>query len=147
MAQSLTILFAEDDPDDFVFMRRAFEKSGSHYNLVHVPNGEEAVDYLHGDGPYHDRAQYPFPDLLLLDLKMPMMDGFDVLAWLRQQPRARDLPVVVLTGSNQDRDVQLAREMGAADYQIKPHETDALEALVHNLEIRWLHPSQGSVDS
>src|SRR6266496_2243141 len=103
MAHSLTILFAEDDADDFVFMRRAFEKTGAHYNFVRVPNGEEAVGYLHGDGPYHDRAQYPFPDLLLLDLKMPMMNGFDVLAWWRQQPHAKDLPVVVLTGSNQDR--------------------------------------------
>jgi CheY-like chemotaxis protein len=144
MARLLTILCAEDDADDFVFMRRAFEKTGAHYNLVRVPNGEEAVGYLHGDGPYHDRAQYPFPDLLLLDLKMPMMDGFDVLAWWRQQPRAKDLPVVVLTGSNQDRDVQLARAMGAADYQVKPLETDALAALVARLETRWLHPPRDS---
>src|ERR1051326_1934837 len=125
MARSLTILFAEDDPDDVVFMRRALQKAGLRYNLVHVPNGEVAVDYLHGDGPYRDRAQYPFPDLLLLDLKMPMMDGFDVLAWLREQPRAKELPVVVLSGSNQDRDIELAREMGAADYQVKPQETDS----------------------
>lgn len=144
MARSLTILFAEDDPDDFVFLRRAFEKVGANYRFVRVPNGEEAVDYLHGDGQYHDRAQYPFPDLFLLDLKMPVMDGFDVLASLRNQPLPKDLPVIVLTGSNQDRDIQLAREMGAVDYQVKPLETEALAALVQSIEMRWLHPSPES---
>lgn len=138
MARSLNILLAEDDPDDVVFIRRAFEKSGSRYNLIHVSNGEQAVDYLHGEGQYRDRDRYPFPDLLLLDLKMPMMDGFDVLAWIRQQPRERKPPVVVLTGSNQDCDVQLARELGAIDYQIKSQDLEVLATLVENLETRWL---------
>lgn len=138
MVRALTILFAEDDPDDFVFLRRAFEKSGGNYRFVRVPNGEQAVNYLYGDGQYQDRVQYPFPDLVLLDLKMPMMDGFDVLASLRKQPFGKKLPVIVLTGSNQDCDIQLAREMGAADYQIKPLETEALAALVEKLETLWL---------
>jgi len=138
MGRSPTILFAEDDPDDFVFVRRAFEKSAIKYNLVHVSNGQQAVNYLHGDGPYHDRVQYPIPDLLLLDLKMPMKDGFEVLASLREQPLGKELPIVIFTGSNQDCDVQIARAMGAADIQIKPLETDALAALVKNLETRWL---------
>jgi CheY-like chemotaxis protein len=119
-------------------MRRAFEKSESNFKLVRVRNGKEAVEYLHGDGPYQDRAQYPFPDILMLDLKMPMMDGFDVLASLRNEPLAKELPVIVLTGSDQGRDVQRAWQMGASDCQVKPLESDALATLVQRVETRWL---------
>jgi CheY-like chemotaxis protein len=89
------ILLVEDLADDVLLIRRAFEKAKV-INPIHVvPNGEEAISYLNGSGKYANRAEYPLPDLVLLDLKMPGIDGFEVLRWIRQQPGLSSLRVVV----------------------------------------------------
>src|SRR5215831_9692525 len=105
MLDKVTILLAEDDKNDIFLMRRAFENAGFLNPLVVVNNGEEAVQYLQGEGQYAQRDRFPLPGLLLLDLKMPLMDGFDVLAWLRAHPQFNSLPVVVLTSSKLDSDI------------------------------------------
>jgi CheY-like chemotaxis protein len=96
------------------------------------------VDYLSGIPPYGDRELNPLPALLLLDLKMPRMNGFEVLSWLATQPNLGHLPVVVLTSSSDESDIQEARRLGARDYLIKPHTTVELVELLQNLQQRWL---------
>src|SRR3974377_337714 len=97
MLDKVPILLAEDDKNDAFLMQRAFDDAGFRNPLFLVQNGQEVVDYLDGAGRFSARTQYPIPGLLLLDLKMPLMDGFDVLAWLRERPEFESLPVVVLT--------------------------------------------------
>src|SRR5687768_16993926 len=105
MSTPATILLAEDNENDALLMRHAFKKAGISNPLVRVRDGEEAIDYLAGHGVYADRRAYPFPALLLLDLKMPRRDGFEVLEWIKADPSLRRLPVTVLTSSDQQLDI------------------------------------------
>jgi len=114
------ILLVEDREDDVFLVRRAFEKAYLLNPLQVVRNGEEAVAYLKGEGTYANRAGYPLPSLILLDLKLPGMDGFDVLRWIRQEPNFGSLPVIVLTSSEQIRDVNRAYQLGANSFLVKP---------------------------
>jgi len=122
------ILLVEDREDDVFLVRRAFEKAYLLNPLQVVRNGEEAVAYLKGEGTYANRAGYPLPSLILLDLKLPGMDGFDVLRWIRQEPNFGSLPVIVLTSSEQIRDVNRAYQLGANSFLVKP--TDFQNPLV-----------------
>src|SRR5215471_13709356 len=90
------ILLAEDDQNDVLFLRQAFEAAGLSDALVAVRDGQEAIDYLSGSGIYVDREKYPEPAVLLLDLKMPRVDGFEVLVWRNTQDQWRDLAIIVL---------------------------------------------------
>jgi CheY-like chemotaxis protein len=115
-----TILLAEDNEDHVTLIKRAFVHARL-LNPVRVVNdGQEAIEYLNGDGKYADRKEYPFPALLLLDLKMPNKNGFEVLEWIRQQPALRNLRVVVLTTSDQIFDVRRAYDLGASSFLTKP---------------------------
>ena len=114
------ILIAEDSEGDLLMLRRAFSQAGLLIPLQAVSDGEEAVAYLKGEGRFANRAEHPLPDLLLLDLKMPRKNGFEVLEWLQGQPTLAKLRVVVLTGSDQIRDVNLAYKLGAASFLTKP---------------------------
>src|SRR2546427_12037942 len=117
MTNEAPILLAEDDGNDVFLMRCAFEEAGLSNPLLVVRNGEEAISYLSGQGAFADRSKCPWPGLLLLDLKMPLMDGFDVLKWLRR--RRQSLPpllVVVHTASKHESDFQRALELGADAY-------------------------------
>ena len=145
MASQTTILIAEDDENDVFILRRAFQKAGLPCNLPHVADGEAAIAYLKGHAPYTDRAQYPFPSLMLLDLKMPKVNGFDVLAWLQTQPELHRLPVVVLSASELEADKLQVRQLGGQDYRTKPYEFDALVELVRELGARWLNRTPQAV--
>jgi len=114
------ILLAEDDDNDVFFMRRALQKAEVDFPLQVVTNGEEAIDYLGGTGQFTDRIQYPLPSIMFLDLKMPFLDGFEVLSWINMQPSLKEIPVVVLTSSAEERDRQKATELGAKGYFVKP---------------------------
>jgi CheY-like chemotaxis protein len=138
MAETETILLAEDDENDAFFCRRALKQSGLKQTLVHVRNGDECIKYLAGDAPYSDRTKFPFPNLLLLDLKMPVASGFDVLAWLQEHPELKKLPVVILTGSVDADDKAEAWKQGANDFQCKPIEFDDLVKIMKALGSRWL---------
>jgi len=131
------ILLAEDDTNDVLLLERAFEKAGLHDSLKVVSDGEMAIEYLSGRGIYADREQYPLPFLLLLDLKMPGTDGFEVLQWLRSEPELKRLLVVVLTSSNLQADVDRAYELGANSYLVKPVGFDEMLHLVKRFEIYW----------
>src|SRR5213594_3021690 len=138
MLNNIPILLAEDDKNDIFLMRRAFDSAGYLNPLYVVHNGQEVVDYLEGAGQFSRREKYPVPGLLLLDLKMPLMDGYDVLAWLRGHPRFDALPVVVLTASKLEDDVLKTRELGVHDYRVKPHAFEDLVRLLDDVRKCWL---------
>jgi CheY-like chemotaxis protein len=132
------ILVADDDADDVLLLRRAFRKANLP-NPVHVVNdGESAIAYLSGEGRYGDRDDHPMPVLLLLDLKMPRKTGFEVLEWIRAQPRLRRLRVVVLSSSRQAGDVDHAHELGANSYLVKPVVFAELVTLARTLRAYWM---------
>src|SRR3954469_19027403 len=119
MREEMIILLAEDRQDDVLLVRRALSRAGIKNPLVVVGDGEELIEYLSGSGKYANRFEYPAPDLLLLDLKMPKLDGFEALAWVRSQPALRVLPIIVLTTSEHIYDVNRAYELGANSFLVK----------------------------
>jgi CheY-like chemotaxis protein len=137
MLQNEFILLAEDDPNDVLLIQRAFQKAGFKNMLKVVRDGEQAIEYLAGRGAYSNRERFPLPYLLLLDLKMPGTDGFEVLQWLRGEPDLKRLLVVVLTSSNLQADVDRAYELGANSYLVKPVEFDEMVNLIQRFETYW----------
>jgi CheY-like chemotaxis protein len=133
-----TVLYVEDSEDDFLLFKLASRKCGTPFSLQHVGDGERAVAYLSGEGDYADREEYPFPDLVLLDLKMPRLDGFEVLEWIRSNPATRTLPVVVLAGSSFRADIRRALELGANSYAAKPAKFEELQVLIDQIADVWL---------
>ena len=119
MADTSVILVVEDRADDILIILRSFENAGLKNPVQVVRSGEEAVAYLQGEGKFSNRAEYPLPVLVLLDLKLPGMDGFEVITWIRRQEGIRGLPVVVLTTSEQMRDVTRAYQLGANSFFVK----------------------------
>jgi CheY-like chemotaxis protein len=138
MLNKVAILLAEDDENDIFLMGRAFDRAGIPNPLFVVRNGQEAIDYLAGTGEYTNREKYPLPGLMLLDLKMPWMDGFDVLKWLRDHNQFDTLPVVVLTSSKLQTDVDKSRQLGVYDYRVKPQGFDDLVRLLDDVRKCWL---------
>ena len=133
-----TILHVEDDPNDVVLLEHACRKAGVSCDVKRVADGEEAIAYLAGQDQFADRQQFPFPRLVLLDLKMPHLSGFDVLQWRRQNDNMKTIPVVVLSSSNHDVDLIRAYELGVNSYLIKPVSFDALVGIVKMLNDYWL---------
>ena len=127
------ILMVDDSSDDCLLIKIAVGKAERMHFIGSVDDGEELVAYLAGNGKYEDRQRYPLPDLLLLDLKMPRKDGFEVLQWLRSQP-FDNMVVVVLSGSNQPRDVNRAMELGADYYHTKPSDSRKRQELIEALQ-------------
>src|SRR5436190_317609 len=123
----MTILLVEDTDDDVFFFNRAWQKAGGPGRLVALPNGKDLLDYLSREGKFSDPQLFPWPDIVFLDLKMPMVSGFDVLKWVRQQNFTTPFQVVVLSGSSQEEDIHMATELGAADYLVKPIDQDDLK--------------------
>lgn len=122
----VTILYADDDENDLYFMHRAFAAGGTAGRLIVVENGRDAVAYLNGDPPYADRTRFPFPDVLLLDGKMPFMSGIEVLSWVKAHAEYKQLPVIMFTSSTIESDIAAARTRGANGYIIKPANADDL---------------------
>ena len=143
MPANHTILLVEDDPNDVVLVRRAFRRARIANPLQVAQDGEAAIDYLAGRAAYTDRSRYPLPMLVLLDLKLPRRSGFEVLAWMRQQPVVNRIPVVVLTSSAESPDVNRAYELGANSYLVKPVVFEGLVDLVQRLKLYWLITNVG----
>jgi CheY-like chemotaxis protein len=115
-----TILLVEDNEDDVFFMRRAVARSAIECSMQIVRDGQQAVDYLKGNGEYADRSKYPLPVLVFLDLKLPYLHGFQVLEWIRRQPFLKGLCVLILTSSPEERDRLRATELEAKAFYVKP---------------------------
>jgi CheY-like chemotaxis protein len=133
-----TILLVEDDPNDVFLIQRAFRKANLANPIQVMNDGEAAVQYLSGQEPYADRDRYPLPILMLLDLKLPRRSGLEVLEWLKQQPKLKRLPVVVLTSSREHTDLNRAYDLGANSYLVKPVAFDSLLNMVQTLNQYWL---------
>ena len=132
------VLLVEDNVDDVILIERAFEKARIVNPLHVVGDGDEALAYLGGKGKYSDRALHPLPALILLDLKLPRRSGLDVLSWLRSEPCIKRIPVVVLTSSRENVDVDRAYELGVNSYLCKPVAFDALLEIIETLNVYWL---------
>src|SRR4051812_5614996 len=128
-------LLAEDNEDDVFFMQRAFRDAGMQNLLFVVTNGEEAVDYLAGREAFSDRQKYPLPDMVFLDLKMPGMNGFEVLSWLRKEGKMT-VPVAVLTSSPEEIDYRRARELGADCYLLKPPTASMVQSCCQQFQLK-----------
>lgn len=133
-----TILLVEDDPNEIYLTRRAFQKANINVSLQIIDDGDSAIAYLSGTGEYADRQRFPIPKLILLDLKLPCRSGHEILAWLRQHPYLNLLPVVIFTSSREPADVNLAYELGANSYLVKPSGLKALKRVVETLSLYWL---------
>lgn len=125
-----TILLAEDNPDDALIFRMMFRKAALPHELHRVEDGQQAIDWLEGKGEYGDRAKFPIPDLLILDLKMPIKTGFEVLEWVRKDARYSAAPTVILSSSDDPKDLKRASELGVVQYFLKsPQLRDVMEFL------------------
>jgi CheY-like chemotaxis protein len=145
MTTTKKVLVAEDQPMDVYLLKRAFFTVRVPTTLHFVVDGQEAIDYLSGANEYADRTVHPLPDLMLLDIKMPRLDGFQVLAWLRKQPSLKRLPVIMFSSSDLARDVDRAYELGANSFLVKPRNLDFMSDLVRLLEEYWLDLNRGPV--
>jgi CheY-like chemotaxis protein len=137
MLNNQYILLAEDDPNDVLLIQRAFQKAGLEEILKVVRDGEEAIEYLSGHDAYADRERFPLPFLVLLDLKMPGTNGFEVLRWVRSEREFKRLLVVVLTSSNLQEDVDRAYDLGANSYLVKPVEFAEMVNMIQRFEAYW----------
>lgn len=134
----VAILLVDDDPNDVILVERAIRKAGLAYPIIHRRDGEEAIEYLCGKPPYSDRTKYPLPKLILLDIKMPKLTGFDVLAWIQGQPSLAKIPVVILTASVRQEDQHQAGKLGAVGYRTKPVDFSELVEIIRDVNGRWL---------
>ena len=131
-------LIVDDNEDDTILICRAFARAHM-LNPIHVvQSGQQAIDYLSGQGPFGDRAVYPLPQIVLLDLKMPGLDGFDVLMWIRRNNAFDDLRVIVLTSSTDVRDANFAFQLGANGFVIKPADFLRFVEFSEALDGHWL---------
>jgi CheY-like chemotaxis protein len=132
------ILMAEDEPEQAELARRAFKKYCFINPIFIVSDGTEVLSYLLGEGNFANRDEYPLPSLLLLDLRMQRMHGFDVIRWVRAHPDFKELPIVVLSTSDELRDVNQAYSMGATSFMMKPVEFVEFVHITTILPNYWL---------
>jgi CheY-like chemotaxis protein len=133
------ILLIEDNPSDAWLFQRALKKAGVTSRVERLSNGDDAVAYLQGQTPYDDRAAYPLPGIVVLDLKLPRRSGFEVLEWVRSLPGSlRLLPIVVLSSSSMPSDVNRAYSLGANSYLTKPYGASEFTRLASAFRDYWL---------
>ncbi len=136
-----TVLYVEDEESDALLMQMAFEREGLGTALRVVGNGQLAIDYLAGTGNYVRREQHPVPTMVLLDLNLPVLPGFEVLKWIRRSAPYKETPVVIFSSSSRHEDKVLAAELGANDYFEKPNSVRLFGDLVRKLKEKWLRPN------
>lgn len=139
-----TILLVEDDENDVFFMKRAMQLAGMLNPVQVAADGRQAIHYLGGTEKYNDRAQFPLPGLVLLDLKLPHVMGLDVLKWIREQHELRTVIVLIFTSSKLPRDISTAYFLGANSYLVKPSEPDQLAELVRTIKHYWLEVNRSA---
>ena len=147
MPDQALILLVDDSDDDILLIRQAFAKAGIPTPIQFVRSGEEAVEYLQGVGKYRNRDEFPLPAMVLLDLNMPGMDGFEVLEWIRHQPGLVSLRVIVLTCSVAVRDINRAYGLGANSFLVKPVDFQNTVELARTAAQYWLIMSEGPESS
>lgn len=137
-----TVLMVEDNITDRRLLERVLVRGIEGFRVMWVGDGEQAVAYLSGDDRFADREAYPVSNLVLLDLKMPRMSGFELLSWIRESSPVRRMPVVVLSSSRERQDVNRAYECGANSYVSKDSDPDAYTESVQMLKHYWLKTNE-----
>jgi CheY-like chemotaxis protein len=132
------ILLIEDDANDVLLVQRAFKRLNIVNDFQVARDGEEAIAYLAGEGPFGDRHTYPIPVVVLLDLKLPKKSGLEVLEWVKGQDGLRRIPVIALTSSRETSDVNRAYDLGVSSYLVKPVTFTALVDLLTQVDVYWL---------
>ncbi len=133
-----TVLYVEDEENDVLLMQMAFRRVGLGSALRIVATGQAAIEYLSGGGEFAERTRFPIPQLVLLDLNLPILPGFDVLRWIKKQQALTNLPVVIFSSSSRDEDKATARELGADEYVEKPQTIGKFADLVQRLREKFL---------
>jgi CheY-like chemotaxis protein len=136
--ETRTILLVEDNSDDVFFMKRALKAAGIVNPLKVVTTGQAAIDYLSGEGPYADRKEHPLPVLILLDLKLPVKNGHEVLEWLRGNPSLATIVAIILSTSRERIDIERAYQLGVNGYLIKPSSPSQLVESMEAVKRYWL---------
>ncbi|MDA8426010.1 MAG: response regulator [Treponema sp.] len=136
--QEIEVLLVEDNPQDADLAKRAFRKKNLANHLHWVEDGEEALDFLFRRGRYADRSQTRNPKVVMLDLKLPKVDGLEVLETIKKDERTKSIPVVVVTSSREDPDIERAYALGANSYVVKPIDFDQFAEAMINLGYYWL---------
>jgi CheY-like chemotaxis protein len=136
-----TILVAEDNENDVLLLEHAFSRVKTEVSLNIVRDGEGVIEYLSGRNGFNNRTEFPFPQILLLDLKMPKVDGFNVLEWLRRNPPLHRMRVIVFSSSNHHPDVNRAYDLGASSFLQKPTAIHDMKSIVDCLK-QWLEINQ-----
>ncbi|HEX2995053.1 MAG TPA: response regulator [Anaerolineales bacterium] len=142
-SETAEVLLVEDNPRDAELTIRAFKRNNLADRLFHVQDGAEALDFLFGRGKYEVRQTAALPKVILLDLKLPKVNGLEVLHQIKADSRLRAIPVVIVTSSAEDPDLEAAYQLGANSYVIKPVEFDAFTEAMSKLGLYWLisnHP-------
>lgn len=147
MDPRLTILIIDDDPNDVLLLRKALTRAEIHDPVQVVTDGFQAIQYLSGEGMYGNREQFPFPSVVFTDLKMPRINGFEVLQWLRKHPDCSVIPVMVLSASKIDADIKRAYQLGANAYLAKPSSMKELVEAVKTAYSFWAHCEKPQVSA
>jgi len=143
--KKFVVLVADDDPHDLELLHLAIQRNGVKADIHEVHDGEQVVRYLRGENEFSDRVAHPFPDLLLVDLKMPRMDGLEVLKWMRENPQCNRLPRVMLSGSGLEKDVEEAYRQGVNTYFAKPASFKEFQSLLKLLIDYWARSQRPAV--
>jgi CheY-like chemotaxis protein len=138
-----TILLVEDNEDDVFALKRGLKKEDIPNPLRVVNDGQQAIDYLSGNGDYADREKYPLPFIVFLDLKLPFVNGFDVLTWMRTRPELGGTAVVVLTSSDETKDSRKAFSLGVRSYLVKPTSPEDIRTFLLSLRTWIRNPQSG----
>lgn len=134
---NFTILLVEDDPNDVLLLERAFKKNNITNPIRVVTDGEQAISYLSGVGKYADRTLFPSPKIIVMDIKMPRKSGLEVLEWIKENPRYQVIPTLVMSSSSQEKDIQMAYELGANTYLVKPSTFEELQSMIKAVYDYW----------
>lgn len=142
-----TILVADDEETAHVLIHRAFHLAQSSCALQIVTNGEDAISYLQGSGAFSNRERYPLPELVLLDLKMPRRDGFEVLKWMREQPGFKRMVTVMFSTSDEPGDINRSYDLGANSFLVKTPLFTEFTELIRSLDNYWFKYNRSAESS
>ena len=145
-AKKFSLLIVDDNEHDLFFLERAFQKLGPHYRIQALRSGDEAIEYIKGEGKYQDRTEFQFPSYITTDLKMAQGDGFRLLDFIKKHPALSIIPVVMLSDSGDPDDIRHSYLLGASSFFTKPRDPEKLTSLIKSIHEYWSQCQVPEVD-